>query len=160
LGFFRAQLPQFLFVSGAVAGLLRPGAGLAAFFAQLFHFLFEGAGIGIRLLCRDPGLGEGAFGFLGGLPGLPGFAFGQLESGFGLAGFGLCGASGSARLPGIMFKTPRLPASGGGGLFQRFKFHALVFSFHVCGSCDDLWDTVRNERKICKNRMIKTMDNG
>ena len=43
------------------------------------------------------GFGEGAFGFFGGLPGLPSFAFGQLEPGFGLAGFVLGGASGAPR---------------------------------------------------------------
>jgi hypothetical protein len=138
LGAFSAQLPHFLFVSGGVVGLPHAGAGLAAFFAQLLHFLFEGAGFGIRLPGRKLGFGEGAFGFFGGLPGLPSFAFGQLEPGFGLAGFVLGGASGSARLSGLLFQTPRLPASGGSGLFQCFEFHGLVISFHVRGGCDDL----------------------
>jgi hypothetical protein len=135
---FSAQLLHFLFVSGGVAGLPRAGAGLAAFLAQLLQFLFEGAGFGIRLPGGKPGFGEGAFGFFGGLTGPPGFAFGQLEPGFGLAGFALGGASGSARLSGFLFKTPRLSAGGGGGLFQCFEFHGLVFSFHVSGGCADL----------------------
>jgi hypothetical protein len=138
LGTFSAQLPHFLFVSGGMVGLPHADAGLAAFFAQLLQFLFEGAGFGIRLPGRKLGFGEDAFGFFGSLPGLPGFAFGQLEPGFGLAGFVLGGASGSVRLSGLLFKTPRPPASGGSGLFQCFEFHGLVISFHVRGGCDDL----------------------
>ena len=55
-----------------------------------------------------------------------------------LASFVFGGASGSARLSGFLFKTPRLLASGRSGLFQCFEFHSLVFSFHVCGGCDGL----------------------
>jgi hypothetical protein len=72
------------------------------------------------------------------LPRLLGFAFGQLEPGFGFASLTLGGASGFARLSGSLIKTPRLLVSASNALFHCFEFHGLDFSFCVCGVCNGL----------------------